>query len=70
MPSTLSCQLGRIYASFATLVVAALLAVAVVAAWHSYQEEHLRACLMAEGQPVTVQIAHRPPPPAGVGRVR
>lgn len=57
MPSTLLHRLGRLYSSFATLVVAALLVVAVVAAWHFYQEERLRARLMAEGQPVTVQIA-------------
>lgn len=56
MSSALRRRLGRLYSTFATLVVAALLAVAVVAAWHFYQEEHLRARLMAEGQPVTVQI--------------
>ncbi len=56
MRSNLLRRLGRLYSSLATLVVAALLGAATVAAWHFYQQEHLRAQLMAEGQPVTVRV--------------
>ncbi|WP_310391208.1 hypothetical protein [Hymenobacter sp.] len=57
MPSNLSRLLSRLYSSLATILVAALLGAATLAAWHFYQEERLRAQLAAEGQHVTVQLA-------------
>jgi hypothetical protein len=49
---------GRLFSFLGTLVWTALLGVAALAAWHFYQDEHLRGQLESHGQAVTVRVEH------------
>ncbi|HEX8427033.1 hypothetical protein [Hymenobacter sp.] len=48
--------LGELYTLIWSFLLTGLLGVALVLAWHLYQEEHFQSQLESQGKPVTVQI--------------